>query len=343
MIQTAMRTYKCLNINQFTEGKYSLVPIRDKDKYDILNWRNAQIDILRQKAPLTKEEQEHYFKTTVSQLFDKDKPNQILWSFLEEDKLIGYGGLVHIDWENKSAEISFLTETSRNQTSEQFISDWTKYLSLIKKTAEALNFNSIYTYAYDIRPNLYIALGNSGFKETKRIKNYIEINGELKDVVIHTYYLQDIHWRFANLSDTEQYFKWANDPLVRQNSFHSDEINYQQHVNWFKNKLNSADCYFYFFLKGENTPIGQVRIDKSNNEIIIGISIDENFRGKGLGVEMLNQSCTDYLSKFPGREIIAYIKEENLASINQFTKAGFIKTQSVIVNDHKSFRFKKNK
>ena len=52
-----MRQYKCLHINQFTEGNYTLVPIRDEDKYDILKWRNEQIDILRQQTPLTKEHQ----------------------------------------------------------------------------------------------------------------------------------------------------------------------------------------------------------------------------------------------------------------------------------------------
>ena len=82
--------------------------------------------------------------------------------------------------------------------------------------------------------------------------------------------------------------------------------------------------------------------DKSNNEIIIGISVDESFRGKGLGVFMLNQACDDYLLKFPEGEIIAYIKEENTASINQFSKAGFIKTGNVIISGCKSYRFKKS-
>ena len=336
-----MRQYKCLHINQFSEGIYTLVPIRDEDKYDILNWRNSQIDILRQQTPLTKEHQDNYFKTTIAKLFEDEQPKQILWSFLENGKLIGYGGLVHIDWKNKSAEISFLTDTSRNQTKEQFISDWYNYLSILKTIAQKhLIFNSIFTYAYDIRPNLYIALEKAGFKETKRIKNFIEINSELKDVVIHTHYF-NIKFRFAELSDADLYYKWANDTLVRQNSFNTSEISYEQHINWFTNKLKSKDCFFYLFLNNENTPLGQVRIDKSNDEIVIGISIDENFRGKGLGVLMLNQACDDYLLKFPEAEIIAYIKEKNTASINQFGRAGFIKTGDIMISESESYRFKK--
>ncbi len=165
-------------------------------------------------------------------------------------------------------------------------------------------------------------------------------NNELKDVVIHTYYL-NVNFRFATLSDADLYYKWANDSIVRQNSFNTSEISYEQHINWFTNKLNSTDCFFYLFLNEENMPVGQVRIDKSNNEIIIGISIDENHRGKGLGLQLLNQASNDYLHKFPKSEIIAYIKEENIASINQFSKAGFVKTENVMVSECKSYRFKK--
>jgi hypothetical protein len=104
-----MRNYRCLTQQEFAKGELKLVPIRDEDKYSIMKWRNEQIAILRQKSPLTKENQEKYFKEVVEKLFETDQPSQLLFSFLEKGNLIGYGGLVHIDWENKNAEISFLT------------------------------------------------------------------------------------------------------------------------------------------------------------------------------------------------------------------------------------------
>jgi spore coat polysaccharide biosynthesis protein SpsF len=137
------------------------------------------------------------------------------------------------------------------------------------------------------------------------------------------------------------YFKWANDSLVRKNSFNQAEIDFNQHVNWFKNKLNSENCFFYLFFGDMNDAVGQVRIDKSSEEVVIGISIDESHRGKGLGVIMLNQACDDYLLRFPQTDFIAYIKEENIASVNQFSKAGFIMMQSVLINECKSYKFKK--
>ncbi len=337
-----MRVYKCLHIDQLSEGSYTLVPIRDEDKYEIMNWRNAQLEILRQQTPLTKEQQELYFKTTIASLFDKVQPEQILFSFLENGKLIGYGGLVHIDWGKRTAEISFLTETSRNLSKVQFVSDWINYLSLIKKIAkDHLDLNAIYTYAYDLRPNLYIALEKAGFKETKRLKDHVEINGAKKDVRIHSYYPSALNMRMATGNDVEVYFDWANDKLVRQSSFQDKQISHEDHVKWFNNKLRSPDCFFYLFSK-ENTNCGQVRIDRSGDEIIIGISIDEKFRGQGLGVQMLNLACSDYLSKFPEHEVVAYIKQDNEASLKQFKKAEFNRMEKVLVGNTNSYRLKRS-
>lgn len=180
-----MRNYKCLQVNVFSEGDYCLVPIRNEDRYDILNWRNTQIDILRQKATLIKEQQDNYFKITVAQLFEQEKPNQLLWSFLENDKLIGYGGLVHIDWEAKHGEISFLLCNERNADVIQFKKDWSIYLQLITDLAfNELKFQKIHTYAYNIRPHYFEVMCEQGFVKEGHLKNHILINNKLSDVLI---------------------------------------------------------------------------------------------------------------------------------------------------------------
>ncbi|MBK9525486.1 MAG: UDP-2,4-diacetamido-2,4,6-trideoxy-beta-L-altropyranose hydrolase [Bacteroidetes bacterium] len=129
-------------------------------------------------------------------------------------------------------------------------------------------------------------------------------------------------FRFAEGSDVDLYFKWTNDPVVRENSFHQEPVSYPDHVFWFEKKLKSKDCFMYVFLK-ENIPAGQVRIELSGGETVIGISIDQNFRGQGLGAEMIQTACADYLKKHPGEFITAYIKENNKSSYAVFKKAGF--------------------
>src|ERR1700738_2011261 len=102
--------YKCLSKQEFALGEYSLVPIREVDRYCIMDWRNAQMDILRQSRPLSREDQDNYFNRIVLPLFDADWPSQLLFSFLREGHLIGYGGLVYLNWLDKRAEVSFLLD-----------------------------------------------------------------------------------------------------------------------------------------------------------------------------------------------------------------------------------------
>ncbi len=332
------RNYKSLTKNAYSSGRYKLVALRDEDKYAIMQWRNEQIDILRQKSILTKEQQENYFANVVSKLFEQEFPTQILFSFFEDDKLIGYGGLVHIDWESRLAEISFLTETSRNKSKEQFVSDWTNYLHLLKGIAkDELKFQKIFTYAYDIRPQLYEALFLSGFTEEARLTDHIIINGQKRDVLIHSCFLEKLVWRFANTSDVELYFDWANDDLVRSNSFVQQKITHEDHVAWFNRKLNSSSCKFYLFIKN-GEPAGQVRIDLAGNEVVIGVSVDKAYRGMGLSSKMIEQASDHYLQNNTNNEIIAYIKEENKASYKSFRQAGFVDLEITDVNGMRSYK-----
>ena len=44
-----MRHYKNLAKQEFVNGDYKIVPIRDIDKFEIMKWRNDQLYHLRQK------------------------------------------------------------------------------------------------------------------------------------------------------------------------------------------------------------------------------------------------------------------------------------------------------
>src|SRR5438046_984959 len=76
-----------------------------------------------------------------------------------------------------------------------------------------------------------------------------------------------LHFRFAEEKDADLYIHWANDPLVRENSYHTDAVLFNDHIKWFHSKLISDECKLYLFFNEENKPVGQVRIDKDGNEI----------------------------------------------------------------------------
>ena len=80
-----MRNYASIKEQTLTHNNYTIVPVREDDKYTIMNMRNAQIFHLRQKEPLTIAQQDHYFATVINSLFAVEHPPQILFSFLQNN------------------------------------------------------------------------------------------------------------------------------------------------------------------------------------------------------------------------------------------------------------------
>ena len=179
-----MKSYKVLNNQIFSSDVFSIVPIRYEDRMAILKWRNEQIYHLRQDKPLHEEDQEIYFNTIVNPLFDQEYPSELLFSFMENDVCIGYGGLVHINWIDKNAEVSFIMNTELEQ--DCFSKYWTVFLQLIEQVAfKELNLHKLCTYAFDLRPHLYKIIENAGFVKEARLKEQCLFNGEYKDVIMH--------------------------------------------------------------------------------------------------------------------------------------------------------------
>jgi RimJ/RimL family protein N-acetyltransferase len=176
--------YKVLNNQLFSKNELSIVPIRYQDRLDILKWRNEQIYHLRQEKPLTVEDQEAYFNSVVNMLFNEEQPSQILFSYLQNDVCIGYGGLVHINWIDKNAEVSFIMNTELEE--KYFSKHWTIFLGLIEQVAfKDLNFHKLFTYAFDLRPHIYEVIENAGFLQEAVLHEHCFFNGVYKDVIMH--------------------------------------------------------------------------------------------------------------------------------------------------------------
>ncbi len=180
-----MNTYKSLNSQTFSKGNYSIVPIQMEDRFVIMKWRNEQMYHLRQNKPITIEDQNDYFETIVMELFKQETPNQILFSYREGDKCVGYGGLVHINWKDRNAEISFIIDT--NLETDFFEFHWSAFLKLIEKVAFVeLNFHKLFVFAFDIRPHLYTVLEKNNYFRDAELKEHCFIDSHFKDVVIHS-------------------------------------------------------------------------------------------------------------------------------------------------------------
>lgn len=131
--------------------------------------------------------------------------------------------------------------------------------------------------------------------------------------------------RKAEMKDMDLIYEWANDSLVRANSFNSEPIPYESHVNWYKSMMVREDVRQYILVK-DGVDVGQIRlnIDKTGKEAEIGYSIAKDHRGQGLGKTMLELAKQKIKEEVPSVEIlIAQVKPENEASKKAFLNSGF--------------------
>lgn len=323
----------------YSESNYSIVPIRYEDRYDIMKWRNQQIYHLRQNYELTVEAQDDYFKEVVSKIFNQHQPQQLLFSYLHDNVCFGYGGLVHINWVDKNAEISFVMNTEEEEANFEF--HWVKFLGFIEKVAfDDLKFSKIFTYSYNIRPRLYTALEIAGFKLEARLPEHSIVKNQYHDVLIHSKRNSNLTSLVAATpKDIFTLYEWANDPIVRDNAINKAKIELKQHFYWFINRLSSKNSEIYIY-QVNGIQVGQVRIDlhEDSEEWYIDYSIAAEHRGKKYGKSIIE--CL--INLFPQRCFIAQVKNTNLASIRVFEENGFKeirshKIQGIII---KEFRYK---
>jgi RimJ/RimL family protein N-acetyltransferase len=180
------RPYGALKKNTRLAGPYSIVPLRREDILSIKKWRNEQIDVLRQDAPLTDEQQIDYFENVVVPSFTEDAPRIMLFSYLQEGRCIGYGGLTNIDWISKRIELSFLLDPERVRDNESYEREFTIFLTMIKDIVFTdLAFNRIIAETYAFRSKHIAVLEKNGFRREGTMRQHVMIQGRYCDSIVH--------------------------------------------------------------------------------------------------------------------------------------------------------------
>lgn len=127
--------------------------------------------------------------------------------------------------------------------------------------------------------------------------------------------------RHARLADSETYWNWANDELVRVNAFRSGSIEWETHREWFQKRISSRDSKL-IIAESVVGPVGQVRFDRVGEFWIIDFSVARQFRGHDRGQEVLALAIKLFRKSSPA-PLIGEVKEVNFASIKVFQKLGF--------------------
>lgn len=182
-----MNEYKCLNFKKMSLEEYSICTIQRNDIENIRLWRNNQINVLRQKGEITQEEQIDYFERNIWPILLENEPKQILLSYFHKNKLIGYGGFVHISWEDKRAELSFVVDDKRASNRNIYKQDFEFFLELMKCTAfEMIKLNRLFTETYSTRQFHIGIIESSGFIFEGRLREHVIINNIECDSLMHS-------------------------------------------------------------------------------------------------------------------------------------------------------------
>ena len=139
----------------------------------------------------------------------------------------------------------------------------------------------------------------------------------------------DINIRSAKENDSKDIFEWRNDELTRQMSHTSEIIEWENHNRWYSNSLDSEGRILLICEDDHNEKIAIIRFDISELNAIISINLNPTQRGNGLAKSCLIRSIEFFSKEYIEIEnLIAEIKEDNIASQKTFFGIGFTKYNS---------------
>lgn len=184
--ETVPEQYICMPRPKLENGPFTVEALQPEHIEPVRQWRNAQMDVLRQREIITPEQQKTYYANHVWPDMLSPYPQNILLAYKENGQFIGYGGLVHIVWEHRRAEVSFLLETSIAGTPKDYWHHFPIFLGLMKELAfRDLGFERLSTETYAIRDRYISTLEHMGFQREGELRNNVRIQGRPVDSILH--------------------------------------------------------------------------------------------------------------------------------------------------------------
>ena len=232
------------------------------------------------------------------------------------DIALGAGGST--TWERMAIGLpSIVVTIAENQIAFTKALDKEGYLKWLGN-ADQIDENTIYNALIDAieNPHQLLELSHKGKqlvdgRGVQRVSQLLTVGPKAETLTM----------RRATEKDSQLYWHWANDPVVRENAFSQQTIGWEEHQKWFDQRLNDENTML-LLIESDFTPIGQVRFDRVGSHFTIGYSIAKQFRGFGWGKKMLSKAI-DYLRQQQAFTIIGEVKDNNSASKRVLENLGF--------------------
>jgi RimJ/RimL family protein N-acetyltransferase len=138
-----------------------------------------------------------------------------------------------------------------------------------------------------------------------------------------SYVEMNINIRRAEAKDILDVFELSNSKSTRQYSINPNEILWEDHLSWFNEVLKTEGIVLYVFHDEKNGFLGQVRYNIKFKSAEISISIINEEKGKGYGLEILEKSHELLIKEKDIDKIVAIIHYKNTPSIKLFERVGY--------------------
>ena len=136
--------------------------------------------------------------------------------------------------------------------------------------------------------------------------------------------MENLVLRNPTVNDCRLLFDLRNSTDVREFARNSTLITWDDHKNWFRQRILQFSSEPFWMICTGSHPIGYVRFeDESVNYYRISIAISVAYRGLGLGSLALQDSIYKFKEIFPNSSIKAFVHQGNEASIKLFSRVGF--------------------
>jgi RimJ/RimL family protein N-acetyltransferase len=127
---------------------------------------------------------------------------------------------------------------------------------------------------------------------------------------------------------TDNYLAWFNDDDVTS-FLEARNLTRESVIEYMNHGRETGTYYMYAVCDNETDKhVGNVKIGpidlKHNTSDLVTVMGDPNFRGKGLGTEIIKLASAVAFEKYDIRKLSGGMYEDNIASIKAYTKAGWV-------------------
>jgi L-amino acid N-acyltransferase YncA len=129
--------------------------------------------------------------------------------------------------------------------------------------------------------------------------------------------------RPARREDAETLFAWANLPEVLAVSIRRrGAVQWDEHCAWLAERLDDPQSVFWM-LEQDGKAAGYLRLQGGEDGPEVSIYVGPAARRRGLGLAMLARAREEQGIRWPGRALLARVRQDNAAARAVFEAAGY--------------------